>query len=171
MWRLLAVAGMVLVAGCADDDGSGPEPATAQAYALLHDPEWELQAAVDPKPDDPLASVERPPLDWYAEFVRWPSANESNMVRLSGHATSFDESVAQLTELTFELEDTEVDGWRAAGGSTQEAGGADLLVLEHGDRSIIVLSHEVSLDVLVDVASRIEPADAAAWEAAGGVVR
>ncbi|CAN5766532.1 hypothetical protein BH24ACT3_BH24ACT3_01760 [soil metagenome] len=51
-----------------------------------------------------------------------------------------------------------------------EPAGPALLLIENGDRSIVVLSYEVDLDELAVLAARIEPVGAAAWTTAGGVI-
>ena len=58
----------------------------------------------DPPADAPIASLERPPLEWYAEYVQ-SSTSQSSMVRLSGHRATFDETRAALEELGFALDD------------------------------------------------------------------
>ncbi len=172
-FRVILLVGACLISGCGDDGSSSDRDGDSAAnlpYALLRDEEWELQEAVDPPVDDPVASIERPALEWYIEYVRSPSDLESEMVRVSGHATGFEESRSQLSELTFDLTETPVDGWRAVGGTSDEPAGPALLLLENGDRSIVVLSYEVTLDELAVLAARIEPVDAPTWADAGGVI-
>lgn len=174
--RAILLSVLCLMSGCGDDgSGSdrGGDTAANLRYALLRNEEWQLQEAVDPPADDPASLIERPVFDWYIEYVRSPSELESELVRVSGHATGFEESRSQLSEGGFDLTETSVDGWRAVGGTFDEPAGIGpaLLLLENGDRSIVVLSYEVALDELAVLAARIEPVDAAAWTAAGGVIR
>lgn len=161
---------------CGDNGGSGKpgdpgDPGAAKPYALLRDDQWTIQEAIDPSADDPAASAQHPPTDWYVEYVNSSSASESQMVVVNGVEIGFEESISQLSALTFELNDVSTNGWRAVGGTSREPTGPALLVLEHGERSIIVLSYELSLDELTVLAARIEPIDAAAWTSAGGVIR
>ena len=138
---------------------------------MLVDDAWTLQEAVDPPVDDPIASLDRPPLDWYAEYVR-SSPTESQMVRLSGHRMTFDEARADLEDLGFEFADIEVDGWRSIGGSaTADPVGPAVVLLENGSTSLMVLTYELELDDLAEVAGTIEAVDEATWVDAGGVVR
>lgn len=170
MWWVV-LAGLVFMAGCGGDDmGSRPEPVAARDYALLESSEWELQEALDPPADDPFTSIGRPPMDWYAEYLHWPTANESQMVVLSGHSTDFDESREQLATLALDLQEVDVEGWRAAGVDAGEDAGPALVLLEYGDGSLTLLSHETDLEALVDLASRVQPADTATWVAAGGLI-
>jgi hypothetical protein len=172
---LCTIAVATLVSGCSPGaektSRSVGRGDAGRHYALLADDRFELQEALDPPAGDPLTSIERPLLDWYAEYVR-SSETSSQMVRISGHQTTFDQSRVQLEDKGFQFRDVTVEGWRAIGGSIPgDSPGEAVLVLENGESSLAVLSYELTLDDLVALAAKIEPASAARWVRAGGVIR
>ena len=105
----MAAGGLVCLAlvACGDDDSASETTVTASggsptSYAILSSEAWSLQEAVDPPEDDPLASTEQPPVDWYSEHVRTvPAAGgtEGQMIRLSGHSASINEAQTALEGL------------------------------------------------------------------------
>jgi hypothetical protein len=172
---LCAIAVITLAAGCSSHSGKSAvttKPGGSdQHYALLDDPSWTLQEARDLRADDPLASAEHPPVDWYDEYVRSPSASESQMVRISGHDTSFVESKAELEQQGFEFHEVPIAGRQAVGGTVPgDRASAVVLLLDDGPSSLVALTYDLSLDELVALAPKIEPASAAAWVQAGGVI-
>lgn len=172
MWRAVLCCGVV--AGCTDEGGGSARPdgvAASDGYALLRDAQWVLREAVDPPAGDPAASAQRPPVEWYVEYERAPSGLESQLVVISGHEPELEETRSQLAASTFELAETPVDGWPAVGGVSGDPVGPGILVLDDGDRSIMVLSYELSVDQLASLAARIETVDSATWTAAGGIIR
>lgn len=172
---LSAIAATTLAGGCSSHSGttstSKEGNAAARHYALLADPSWTLQEARDLRPDDPLATAERPPLDWYDEYVL-SSANASQLVRISGHESTFDQSRVELEQQGFVFHAVPLDGWRAVGsrGIPGDTPQSAVLLLDNGDSSLLVGSAEVGLDELIALAAKIEPASAAAWVRAGGVI-
>ncbi|MGQ0521773.1 MAG: hypothetical protein ACT4PX_11570 [Actinomycetota bacterium] len=148
-----------------DRDDLGDHP-----YALLRDSTWQLQEALDP-PDDSEASIERPVLDWYAEYAKTTQSG-SQMVRLSGHRATFDVARSELEDIGLVLDEVDVEDWTAVGGTTAETGSRPTAVLlDKGGSSLMLLSYELELDVLARLAGVIVPVDQEGWIDAGGVVR
>lgn len=140
-------------------------------YAVLRDDAWRLQEAVDPLADDGVASVERPALDWYAEYVP-KNSSSGGTLRLSGHRATFHRARSELEELGFDLDEVDVDNWTGVGGSTAETGSRPTLVLlDHGSSSLILLSYDLELDALTQLAAHVQSVDETAWIDAGGLVR
>ena len=113
---------------CSDNDTAREKlKHSAERYALQKDPGWELQEAVDPRPDDPIAANDRPPMDWYVEYVR---SSYTEMVRLSGHNATVAQSRAALEAVNFSFEEVDVAGFDLAlsGGSALEESGPALLL-------------------------------------------
>lgn len=188
----LALAAGLAVAGCGDDDpgddaatttsasdqdatdpgnsngnGNGNEGGIDGSYLLLAAEGWELQEAVDPAADDPIATIERPPLLWYAEYEQG-AADTPSRVRVSGHDGDL---AAVLDALVpgFGFEDRTIDGRPALVGRGNDPLGPSVVVLEHGTTSVMVLSYELPVEQLADLATRVEEVDEAGWAAAGGV--
>ena len=152
----LVVAIAALMIAC-DGGGSGASEdadGSGQPYVTLADEAWPLQEAIDPVPDAPLTALERPPLLW-----------------LSGHDATLARTRSELEALGFAFGDVPVDGWRAVGGETPDGSGASIVVLDNGPTSLMVLSHEIGVEELADLAAHVDRVDQAAWVAAGGVVR
>ena len=175
-WVAFAFCIVAAVASCSSTHGSSSAPTDAGGvaagrYALLTDGAWKLQEAVDFAANDPNASVEKPAVDWYDEYVR-STRTSSQMVRVSGHLADFNQSRAEIEKLGIALHEVTINGWRAVGGLISDVSppGA-LLVLDHGSSAIEMLSYELSLDELSALASRIKLADSATWIRAGGIVR
>lgn len=168
---LLSVLLMV-AAGCESESPSNQGAREAEhRYAVLRDDAWRLQEAVDPPADDRVSSVERPALDWYAEYVPTNSSSGGTL-RLSGHRATFHRARSDLEELGFELEEVDADNWTGVGGSTAETGSRPTLVLlDHGSSSLILLSYDLELDALTQLAAQVQSVDETAWTDAGGVVR
>jgi hypothetical protein len=172
--RAAVLAALLLVAtGCGDDDDADADspagPGGATPYALLVAEGWTLAEAVDPPPDDPIALMDRPALDWYAEYR---TADATRSVRVSGHEATLDDARAQLASLGFAFDAIDVDGWpEAVGAAGDVSGNPAVVLLAHGPGSVVVLSYDVDVDELRALAADVEPADEAAWVDAGGVVR
>jgi hypothetical protein len=148
-------------------------PAT---YAIVTNDDWSLQEAVDPPEDDPFASAERPPMDWYAEYVRTlpvPGGSEGQMVRLSGHATPISDTRAALTQLGWDFTAIQIEGWDGLGGTnpTDPASPPIVLLEDPGATTLMLLSYELSLDEVAAFAESVEITDEEAWVGAGGVIR
>lgn len=173
---VLLLGATLAVTGCSDDDlaqssSRNSAPPDESVYALLTDDDWTLQEAVDPPADAPIASIERPPLEWYAEYVQ-SSANESAMVRLSGHQATFDETRAALEELGFTLNDISLQQWQGAGGSAPaDPASPTIIVVANGETTLMMLSYEKNLDQLMAIADTVEGVDQSTWVAAGGVIQ
>lgn len=169
-----AIVLAALTGGCSSDSEK-VVPTSSDAdrhYALLADAGWTLQEAIDPRADDPLIAAERPALDWYDEYVRSPSATESQMVRVSGHEADFDESRGAFEDRGYQLDDVTIAGRQAAGGFLPgDTPRSSLLVLDNNGSTLLVLSYELNLADLTALAEKIRPVSAAAWIAAGGVIR
>lgn len=167
----LAVLLMVAPACRAESTSNQGARRAEHRYAVLHDGAWRLQEAVDPPPDDHGASIERPPLDWYAEYV--PATSSSGQaLRLSGHQASFHRARSELEDLGFILDEVDVENWTGVGGTTAESGARPTLVLLHNGRSsLMLLSYEIELGALTRLAGAIETVDEKAWTDGGGVVR
>lgn len=146
-------------------------PSVTTAYAVLTDATWTLQEAIDPPADAPIASHERPPLAWYAEYVQ-TSANESSTVRLSGHRATFDETVAALATFGFTFDDIALQRWQAVGGSApDDPASPTIIVLANGPTTLVMLSYELDLAELTTITDTVEGVDQSGWIAAGGVVQ
>jgi hypothetical protein len=165
----LASLVLVVVPACSDRaTQSGPNQVS---YALIRDPGWTLHEAIDPHPHDPLTTAERPPLDWWAEYVQM-SPSESRMVRLSGHRASFAETRAELEMLGFALEDVTAGRWTGARGtSVDDQVGPQVVVLDAEGWSLLMLSYELELGPLTELAAAVEVVDESTWVSAGGVIR
>lgn len=170
---LILLSVLLAIAAACDRAEPGSQEGAQQAehrYALLRDGAWRLQDAADPAADDRVASIERPPLDWYAEYVE--TAPRRAMVRLSGHRATFDGARSELEEVGFVLDDVDIESWTATGGTTTETGSRPtVILLDNGGSSLILLSYELGADALAQLAGAVETADDAAWARAGGVVR
>jgi hypothetical protein len=174
---VLACSIAASVSSCSIAKGSTPSVTSAKTgktYALLDDHAWTLKRAIDPPANSPFATLEHPPLDWYDEYertVEHGSRTEGQAVRLSGHATSLARTETLLKAQGFELHTVAVKGWRAirvtVPGETTEA----LLVLDHSDSVLMVLSYELTIDDLARVAAKIKLVDRSEWIRAGGVVQ
>ena len=168
--RLLVVT--LSVAACSDDDATQPSSTSAAAtdgsYAVLAADAWALQEAVDPPADAPIASIEQPLLEWYAEYVQ-SSASASAMVRLSGHHATFDATRTTLEGLGFALDDVSLAGrrWFRPGGPASPT----IIVLANGGTTLMALSYEPNLDQLTTIVDEIEAVDQTTWVAAGGVIQ
>jgi hypothetical protein len=171
--RVLAAVVIALAAvGCGD---GGADRATSESdqvtYALLRDDGWTLQEAAD-LPDGASATGAGPPIDWYDEYVSWPSERESQLVTIAGHEATFEDTSAELERIGFDLQPVDVRGWRAVGSD----GGSDdddptaptMLVLQQGERSLSVQSYEVRLSELASIAANIDSVDAPTWMDARG---
>jgi len=181
-WAAGLLLALVFSGGaCSGDEArTGEAPTSARRgardeaarYAVLDDPSWRLQEAVRPGAGDPLRSVERPPLVWYAEYVAAPTPSEGLMVRLSGHDVPAAQARAALEAVGFELGPVAVAGWSATGGSSPaDPSGPDVLLLDHGPGSFLLLSYEVDVEALARLAARLRVLDEQGWVRVGGVLR
>lgn len=168
---LLLFAILLVLASCSDDTGStDADERQTQPYAVLRDDAWSLREAVDPPADDPVASIDRPALAWYAEYVR--AAPSFDLVRLSGHEVAFDDARSEMERVGFELRDVNVENWSAAGGTADDdPAGPTILLLENGGSTFMLLSYDIELETLATLADAVEPVDESGWIGAGGVVR
>lgn len=156
------------LAGCADD--ASEANATSDTYAVQTDGGWQVQEAVDLAADDPLATRQRPPLDWYGEYVR---SDHTEMVRLSGHGASLGDTRSELELLGFEFSDVTVPGRRdgVAGNNPGDGSSPEVLLVSSGERTLMALSYDVPRDVLLDFMGSVEGAERDEWVDAGGVIR
>ena len=181
----VAPGGSPSTTACSGDDdadltqpspaGNAPTSESTSAadsvYGVLTDDTWTLQEAIDPPADAPIASLERPPLEWYAEYVQ-SSTSQSSMVRLSGHRAAFDETRAALEELGFAFDDVALQHWQAVGGAApDDPGSPTIIVLANGPTTLMTLSYELDLDQLAPITDTVENVDQANWIAAGGVIQ
>lgn len=169
----LAVAvalGAVALAGCSDDEAASDGYAASATYAVQTDDGWQVQEAVDPAANDPLATRQRPPLDWYGEYVR---SDHTEMVRLSGHDASLGDTRSALEQLGFEFSDAAVAVWGegVAGRHPGDESSPELLLVPSGERTLMALSYDVPPDVLLDFMGSVEGAERDEWVDAGGVIR
>ena len=143
-----------------------PGPQTS-AYFVTNAPGWTAKEAYKPRPDDPITSRTEPTLDWYAEHERFPEPSRSQAVRLSGH----DVPLAQLeaTMAGFSLRSRKVHGLQARAGSAPGGPRVVLLPVAPG-YTVMTLSHELSIDELVEWTDALNAVEEAGWVAAGGVV-
>jgi hypothetical protein len=166
--RSTVVCLMMMVAACTDSSSAKP-------YAILSDEEWSLQEAVDPPQDDALISAERPPVDWYSEHVRTvPAAggSEGQMIRLSGHSSSVDESRAALEELGWEFDPLTADGWEGVSGTNpSDPSSPAVALLDNDSTTFMLLSYELTVDEVSALAGSVEAVDETTWEASDGVIR
>lgn len=162
---------LTIVAACTDSS----EEAMPDGYAVVTDDDWELQEAVRPAPDDPIASSAQPPMDWYSEHVRTlPVAGgaEGQMVRLSGHSMPIGEPRAAFARLGFEFEEISLDGWEGVGGTApSDPTGPSVVLLGRDSLTLVLLSYELSPDDLALFAGSVEAVDEETWVASGGVIR
>lgn len=158
------------LAGCSGDDGGADVDAASDPYAGQTDGDWQVQEAVDLAADDPLATRERPPLDWYGEYVR---SDHTEMIRLSGHDASLGEARSEYEQLGFELSDVTVRGWGhgVAGNHPTDASSPEVLLVPSGSRTLMALSYDVPLEVLLEFMGSVEGAERDEWVDAGGVIR
>ena len=170
-----------LATGCSRDSTeatpASTSATTAATYALLEDPAWTLKSAVDPPANDPVALLERPPLDWYDEYEHLsgrtaPGASViGQSVRISGHATNLARTEALLTPRGFKSRGVDVKGWRAVQlrilGDTPPA----IIVLDRGTSVLMILSYELRIEALARLASTIKLVDRSHWISAGGIVQ
>lgn len=170
--RLVVVIGVsaVALAACSDGDVAGDIDAPAGIYAVQTDDGWQLQEAVDPTADDPVAANERPALDWYAEYVR---SEYTEMVRLSGHGADVEAAQAGLEQLGFTFDSVTVAGHEEAlaGADPRDESSPEVLLVKSGDRTLMALSYDVEREVLADFMQSVEVTGRDDWVAAGGVVR
>lgn len=165
----VALSAVALV-GCSGDDDANGLGATSDTYALQTDDGWQTQEAVDLAADDPLATRQRPPLDWYGEYVR---SDYTEMVRLSGHDTGLSDARSELEQLGFQFSDVIVPGWEegAAGNHPADESSPEILLVASGERTLMALSYDVLPTVLLDFMGSVEAADLDEWVDAGGVIR
>ena len=169
-WALVALTIAVAVPGCSGNARRDTSAANDEAYALQQNPSWKLQEAIDPRPEDPIAANDRPPMDWYAEYVR---SDHTVMVRLSGHDASVEVSRAALEAVGFSFVKANVAGNESAlrGHSEADQSGPSLVLLPTGTRTLVLLSYDAGLEELTAFASGVKTVSKADWIAAGGVVR
>lgn len=167
---LAAALSAAALTACSDDDAASDVNAASDTYAVQADDDWQVQEAVDLAADDPLATSERPPLDWYAEHVR---TDRTEMVRLSGHGDRLGDTRSEHEQLGFEFRDVTVPGWGEglAGNHPADASSPELLLVSFGERSLMALSYDVPADVLLEFMGSVEGADRDEWVDAGGVIR
>lgn len=156
------IAALLVTVGC-----TGDEPDTVDRhYALQRDPDWNLQEAVDPPPNDRLAARDRPPMDWYAEYI-----SGSVMVRLSGHAASPVQARRALGSVGFEFDAIELPrhGPAHVGTAPSDESGPTVLVMAGHDNTLLLLSYEADAADLVDFAATVSTATPEEWRAHGGI--
>jgi len=114
-------------------------------------------------------------MDWYSEYVRTilaPGGTEGQMVRLSAHSASIDDTRAALEEVGFEFDALPIIGWDGVGVTQPEDPGSPALVLlDHGSTTFMLLSYELTLDELTAFAGSVEAVDETTWVASRGVIR
>ncbi len=139
--------------------------------------QWKLREAIDPLTDDPLFEVEHPSLSWYAEYERFvPDPTDSTItrglnVRLSGHEATLDEARESIEKLGIQFEAVTVSGRRAvATTSNRDPSSPAIVLMETTFGSVQLLSHELDVADLIQLAEQTIDADADAWRGAGGVI-
>lgn len=170
---LLVVA--VAVAACNGDaalpSGSRGDAIDRRPYAVLVADAWPLQEAVDLADDSPFNAVERPPLEWFAEYVAG-SPNGSSMIRLSGHLATFADTRSALQELGFTFGEIPLQHWNGVGGSAPaDPASPTIIVLDNASTTLMLLSYELELDQLTTIADKVEGVDQSAWITMGGVIQ
>lgn len=162
----------VAVAACASSStrhaGTSTRAGGKDAHYLIRPrDQWTLKEAIDPPPGS-LATKAEPSLDWYAEYEK-SSTNESQQVRVSGHAADIDTVRARL--MGFQLKPTTVGTRPAlAGTSTDPAGPSVVLFSMNTTYTAMVLSYELNVEDLINWAATLTPATQAQWIASGGRV-
>lgn len=136
-------------------------------YAVLTDATWTLREAIDPPADSPLVATERPPLTWWAEYADGPGA----LVRLSGHAATYSETIAALEVAGFVFDEVPLHRWPGVGGSAIGDPSSPTIVIDTGGDSVMLLSYERDLGQLTAIADSIELVDLPTWVAHGGVIQ
>ncbi len=167
---MAAVLALILsLAACTDESGA-PVAKQREPYALLRADGWTLQEAVDPPPDDPVATTEHPPLAWYAEYVSSTSGG-ARMVRLSGHDGPISVARRELEARGFMFVAGSVDDHQALRmSSSADPAGPSLVVLANGETTLMLLSYDVRGPELEHLAARLVVVSRAAWVAAGGQI-
>ena len=165
---IVLLVAFLVASGCTDGEGDASAP--PPRFAVADAPGWDLQQAVDPPAADPVAAVDRPPLDWYAEYGR---DDATEMVRLSGHDASLAEARSSLEEVGFAFDEAEVDGHDEALVGWQEAdpSGPAVVLLGAGSRVLVLLSYELDGAALTTFGGSVRTVDEQEWIDAGGVVR
>lgn len=162
--------GAAALAGCSGDDAASEVNAASSRYAVQTDDGWQVQEAVDLADDDPLATRQRPPLDWYAEYVR---SDYTEMVRLSGHDARLSDTRSELEQLGFQFSDVTVPGWEdgVAAEHPADESSPEILLVSSGERTLMALSYDLPPDLLLDFMGSVERAGQDEWVAVGGVIR
>jgi hypothetical protein len=82
------------------------------------------------------------------------------MVRLSGHQATFDRARSELEGVGFALEEVNVKNWTGVGGTTTETGARPtVIVLHNGGSSLMLLSYDLALAALTQLAGAVETVD------------
>lgn len=164
------------------DAGTTLRPASDAPYALLVDPTWDLGEAFPAATEGPMA--EDPPARWFAEYRRagvgtdprgvpGTSAIEGStwveLVRLSGHDAGLAEMRSTYGSFGFAVDDADVAG-RPALLVVGSEGNPNGVVVDQGAIRVLLLSYQLTIEQLVELAALVEPADEVGWIAAGGRV-
>lgn len=167
---LAAALSAAALTACSDDDAASDVNAAVDRYAVQTDDDWQPQEAVDLAADDPLTTRERPPLDWYGEYVR---SDHTEMVRLSRHDADLGDARSELERMGFELSDVTVPGWGEglAGNQPADASSPEVLLVPFGEHTLMALSYDVPPEVLLDFMGTVEGAGRDEWVDTGGVLR
>ena len=168
---------LLLLAACGSERAAEPSaalttssgPAAGAVYLARPDDQWALKEARNPLPENTLARVVEPSLDWYAEYEA-PPANSPGGVRLSGHRGDIDDVAAELKGFTFEP--ATVGSHRALTGVSSEPDGRPAVVIlaVRADFSVMALSYELPEVDLMSWSDDLTVVTESEWERAGGVV-
>jgi len=187
VWLLLAVT----VGACSDNgpasvdtvdpsttDAPLASPATpsttsASHFMVLQDGGWTLRQAVKPAGVTGAQAGIEPSLDWWSEYERAVAADggaiEASGVRISGHRLALQDHGGELPG--FQGSDGEIDGRPARIGTGPDGPPAVITMAVEDDYTVMVLSYELSVDELTEVAEQLEIVSESDWLAAGGEIR
>lgn len=154
----------------------------AAPYVLLDAPRWELDDAIDPRPDDPVMSFEQPPMLWFAEYRRLTPGEAPDdggftgtvLIGESVRVSMHDIGIAAFTGVyegygfTFGPASGDDRSVQVATGSPTEPA---ILIRPMGATTLLLLSYQLTTDQLVELSKDLYPATTQDWLAAGGEIR
>ena len=183
---LLLLAAVFTVGAC-DDGSAGPASTSSTSpdsasiattapadvpvpHALLDAPGWTLREAIDGDPT--VASIEAPPISWYAEYQRLePDADGvvGHALRMSGLGIGLDAYRSEMERLGLSFQPVDTPFGSGLSGTTTESGARPVVVVVPLDPGVLeLLSYDESADELIALLGDITTVDDAEWRAAGG---
>ena len=165
--NLCLVGCLAIVASCSSSHAPQASP-DAAPYLAHPQGRWELREAVEPAPSNPALDTE-PSLRWWAEYEDPPEPlpGEGRAVRLSEHTRGVEALLDGQPGLSSEPTTVGSFDGRAA---TSSEGLAEILFVVGENRTVVVLSYQLSVDELRAWAERLRPLSARQWIAMGGTI-